>query len=313
MGRKNSGTPSATERNPADDRVRLNRLTSEAEMREVVELQRSIWGYGVPGGDFPYPARALFMLSESGGQVVGAFIDGRLGGFSLAWIGRDQRQGDWYLHSQLLGVLPEFRGLGIGYLLKRAQMDYARELKLDRICWTFDPLRSVNSRLNLHRLGALARRFLPDYYGTVQSHFQNGDPSDRLWAEWYIRSRRVVRSLSRPQRRAVSIPQAPLATEVLEVEPSSPAGSPPLLRLLDYSLTLNQSEVLIEVPRDISLLQERSPDLAAEWREKSTDLFQAYLGRGYIACDLVETEARPRRCFHLLSRQPLEALLNPPG
>ena len=62
--------------------------------------------------------------------------------------------------------------------------------------WTYDPLRSKNAFFNIERLGAVARRYSPDHYGQVQSRFQQGLPSDRLVAEWWLKSPRVKRALA---------------------------------------------------------------------------------------------------------------------
>ena len=62
--------------------------------------------------------------------------------------------------------------------------------------WTFDPLEIKNSYLNLERLGAIARRYNINQYGITSSPLQGFLPTDRLVAEWWLRSKRVETLLS---------------------------------------------------------------------------------------------------------------------
>jgi predicted GNAT superfamily acetyltransferase len=57
--------------------------------------------------------------------------------------------------------------------------------------WTFDPLEIKNAYLNIERLGAIARRYHVNQYGITSSPLQGGLPSDRLVAEWWLKSKRV--------------------------------------------------------------------------------------------------------------------------
>jgi predicted GNAT superfamily acetyltransferase len=114
-------------------------------------------------------------------------------GFAMALPG--YRAGKPYLHSHMLAVLPEYRNAGLGRRLKLAQRDDALARGFDLMEWTFDPLEIKNAHLNIVRLGAIARRYMPDFYGPSTSPLQGGLPTDRLVAEWWLRSRRVRRTL----------------------------------------------------------------------------------------------------------------------
>ena len=48
-----------------------------------------------------------------------------------------------------------------------------------------------NAHLNLVRLGAVSRRFIPNCYGVTESELHSGLPTDRLIAEWWLDSPRV--------------------------------------------------------------------------------------------------------------------------
>jgi len=105
------------------------------------------------------------------------------------------RDGRSYLHSHMLAVLPEYRNAGIGRRLKLAQRDDAIARGFDLMEWTFDPLEIKNAHLNIARLGAIVRRYQPDFYGPSTSPLQGGLPTDRLYAEWWLRSPRVANVL----------------------------------------------------------------------------------------------------------------------
>ena len=75
--------------------------------------------------------------------------------------------------------------------------------------WTFDPMRAKNAFFNMARLGATARRYVPDYYGPVDSALQQGLPSDRLVCEWRLSSPRVMLALEeKPARPPAQQPAA---------------------------------------------------------------------------------------------------------
>jgi predicted GNAT superfamily acetyltransferase len=162
------------------------------ELAACVTLQKKIWGYAE---DEVYPLRLFINLPKIGGHVLGAFTArGDVVGFVAsmpAWHGRKR-----YFHSLSLGVLPQHEDRGLGRALKLAQREEALKAGVDCVEWTFDPLKPKNSYFNLVRLGAIVRRYLPDHYGHVRSRLQQGLPSDRLVAEWWLKSLRVRRALA---------------------------------------------------------------------------------------------------------------------
>ncbi len=168
------------------------------ELAACVCLQKQIWGYA----DIElYPQRLFVTLNKIGGVVLGAFSRAsQLVGYvaSLpAW-----RDGKRYYHSLSLGVLRQHENRGLGTALKFEQRKAALGAGIDLIEWTFDPVRAKNAFFNIVRLGAVARRYLPDHYGHVESRLQQGLPSDRLVAEWRLKSGRVRRALAGKTPRA---------------------------------------------------------------------------------------------------------------
>jgi predicted GNAT superfamily acetyltransferase len=167
---------------PAEIEVR--HCHSLTEYDECVRLERLTWGE-----DIIVPAAIFVVAHHSGGQVLAAFADGRMAGFTLALAGLRGKQR--FLHSHMTAVLPDFQNRGVGRRLKLFQRHDALQRGIPLVEWTFDPLELKNARFNLTRLGAVVRRYLPDCYGVTNSPLHAGLPTDRLVAEWWLDSERV--------------------------------------------------------------------------------------------------------------------------
>jgi predicted GNAT superfamily acetyltransferase len=172
---------------------RIESVTALADFERCVEVQLAVWGYS--DGDL-IPKRVFIVAERIGGQVIGAFDRDVMVGFAMSLPG--YRDGKAYLHSHMLAVLPEYRNAGLGRRLKLAQRDDALARGFDLMEWTFDPLEIKNAHLNIVRLGAIARRYLPNFYGPSTSPLQGCLPTDRLVAEWWLRSERVRQTLGKP-------------------------------------------------------------------------------------------------------------------
>jgi len=160
------------------------------DFQQCFELQRAVWGKTEL--DVPLP---LFVIAaETGGQVLGAFDQEKMVGFTLAIAG--YRDGLPFLHSHMTAVLENYRDRGIGRRLKLFQRDDALQRGIRLVEWTFDPLEVKNAYLNFNRLGAIARRYLPNCYGVTTSPLHGGMPTDRLIAEWWLDSPRVTNFVS---------------------------------------------------------------------------------------------------------------------
>ena len=193
---------------PQERTVLIRTCKGMEELDACVQVQIDVWGYS--DGDV-IPRRVFTVTQKIGGQVIGAFdvTDGKadtsetLIGFAMALpavrnprsfqdLGHPQQQApEPYLHSHMLAVEPEYRNSGIGRRLKLAQREDAIARGFRLMEWTFDPLEIKNSFLNIHRLGAIVRRYTPNFYGVSSSRLQGGLPTDRLHAEWWMRSERV--------------------------------------------------------------------------------------------------------------------------
>ena len=178
------------------------------EFRQCVAVQRAVWGWE---DEDLIPTRFFVVAHKIEGEVLGAFDPaGRLVGFSLAVPAL--RGATVYLHSHMLAVLPEYRQRGLGQRLKWEQRRKALARGIRLIEWTFDPLELKNAYFNLERLGAIARRYVLNQYGLSSSPLHRGLPTDRLVAEWWLDSPRVVARFNKqalPQeavRRRIALP-----------------------------------------------------------------------------------------------------------
>lgn len=170
--------------------IEIRSLTSLPEFSECVAIERAVWGYDP---EDVIPSRMFLLATRIGGQVLGAFVEGKPAGFAMALPG--ERNGHPYLHSHMLGVLAEYRNLRIGQRLKLAQRDDALRRGFELMEWTFDPLEIKNAYMNIARLGAVVRRYAPNFYGPSSSPLQGGLPTDRVYGEWWLKSERVKRVL----------------------------------------------------------------------------------------------------------------------
>ncbi|MCU1241648.1 MAG: hypothetical protein JWO71_2374 [Candidatus Acidoferrum typicum] len=184
IGRQRSGAA-----NPGQGVV-IRKCVALQEFQACVELQREIWREA----DLELePATTFVVASITGGQVLGAFDGDTMVGFTMAVVGL--RQNVPYLHSHQTGVSAGYRDRGVGRMLKLFQREDALARGIRLVEWTFDPLELKNAHFNLNRLGAICRRYIPNLYGVTTSPLHRGIDTDRLVAEWWLDSPRVVAAI----------------------------------------------------------------------------------------------------------------------
>ena len=170
----------------SDDTIVVRNCTAIEEWRECVTLQKEVWGFA---DNELVPLRIFSLAPKIGGQVIGAFDGGAMVGFAFSIPGtRNQHP---YLHSHMLAVRTGYRDRGLGRRIKLFQREDAIKQGYELMEWTFDPLEIKNAYLNLERLGAVARRYNINQYGITSSPLQGFLPTDRLVAEWWLKSKRV--------------------------------------------------------------------------------------------------------------------------
>ena len=172
------------------DSIVIRKCQSLDEMRACVALQKEVWNFA----DVELVPLRMFVVGEKiGGQVMGAFEANQLVGFAFAIPAVRNRH--LFLYSQMLAVRKQYRNSGLGRRLKLFQREDAIARGFELMEWTFDPLEIKNAYLNLEKLGAIVRRYNVNQYGITGSPLQAGLPSDRLVAEWWLKSNRVEKLL----------------------------------------------------------------------------------------------------------------------
>jgi predicted GNAT superfamily acetyltransferase len=202
---------------PSDITVRP--LHALDEFRRCVQITRKVWGDSELETE---PYVTFVVAHHTGGQVLGAFDGDTMVGFTKAFVGlRDHKP---YLHSHMAAVLPSHRDRRVGRQLKLFQREDALRRDIRVIEWTFDPLETKNAHFNINRLGAIARRYIPNFYGITTSPLHRGLPTDRLLVEWHLESPRVIAAIGELTPEPRECP-----AHVHLPNPTSPpgAGSPP--------------------------------------------------------------------------------------
>jgi predicted GNAT superfamily acetyltransferase len=171
--------------------ITIRLLHSLDDFRRCVQIAREVWA----DAELDTEPHVTYVIADhTGGQVLGAFEDETMVGFTKAYVGLHDRTP--YLHSHMTAVLPSHRDRGIGRQLKLVQREDALRRNIRLIEWTFDPLETKNAHFNLNRLGAISRRYIPNFYGITTSPLHRSIPTDRLLVEWHLDSPRVLAAIN---------------------------------------------------------------------------------------------------------------------
>ena len=230
-----------------DDLVHAERLQEEV--------------FGVSERDL-IPANELIVVAETGGAVIAAFLavdSDRAAGVLLGWggfVGRPR------VVSDFLAVRPEARNLGLAAELKRLQAATASSRGFEEIVWTVDPLRAANARLNFGKLGAVARSYEIDRYGsTYATGLYGGMPSDRLHVTWDLTAPRVA-------ARLLGADKEDLAANARNA-PSFASG-------------MSHDVAVVALPVDIDALLATDPAEAIAWRFQLRDTLMEAFSEGFV-------------------------------
>ena len=233
--------------------IEIRHCRTIAEYEECLRLERVTWGQGIL-----VPTAIFVVAQETGGQILGAYAGNEMVGFTLALAG--VHEGRPFLHSHMTAVLEPFRDRGVGRKLKLFQRDDALARGFQLVEWTFNPLELKNAHFNFMRLGAIARRFIPNCYGVTESPLHAGMPTDRLVAEWWLDSPHVNSLLA-----AASVEVHAQATRP-QTQSEPPTGAATI------SVPLNVTELRL---KDRAAAQRIQSDVRAQ--------FESCFARGFTA------------------------------
>jgi predicted GNAT superfamily acetyltransferase len=252
-------------------------------------LQLQVWGYG---DREVVPAAQMRASLHAGALVAGAFVGRELVGFLYAFpaLAHEEGLAPVGLHSHMMAVLPEARGLGLGRRLKWYQRRWCLERGLSWVAWTFDPLQAGNARLNLEHLGVVVHEYQVDFYGVLGGLLSGDQPTDRFLALWPLTSERVAaRAAADPFAAAYRLPgDAPRPPAPLRPQEGAWALTAAGEAVGELRTGLSEPAVWVAAPREIARLRREEPRLAAAWndafRAASVDLVErGYEVRAFVA------------------------------
>ena len=265
--------------------VQIRPLLTMDALRSCEELQYRVWGYR---DREIVPAAQIRAALHAGALVAGAFVGREQVGFLYGFPAFAHEPGlrPMGLHSHMMAVVPEARGLGLGRRLKWYQRRWCLERGIDWVAWTFDPLQAGNARLNLEHLGVVVHEYHVDFYGVLGGVLSGELPTDRFVGLWRLDSPRVAGRAGddphaaffrvdgdAPSGRVAGRP-GPDAVWALARDPERDVPGP-------VTLGLDAEDVWVAAPRDIGALRREVRNDALAWgeafRAASVDLVE----RGY--------------------------------
>lgn len=284
--------------------IEIRALSTLDEMREAVELQKTYWGNDL---ESVIPAHMLLSLANYGGHVLAATDNDQMVGVLIGFLGTNAAEpnrpamANLQLVSKRMVVLPEFRGRGIGYHLKREQRRLAIKQGVRLITWTFDPLLAINAQLNIRKLGAISDNYVQDVYGTADDGgLTTLGSSDRLVADWWVTNRRVEERINGNRSLLDLKHYFEGHTPIVNATQANDAGN---ALPTDTIIKPTGSLALLEIPINYKALVQQDTSLALDWRAHTRELFKWLFGMEYIVTDFLrEIHEGRERAFYLLSQ-----------
>lgn len=249
--------------------LEINIIEDPNEIRSGVEVIKKAWG----AIDLATILKDIITgIKSNGGLVLIAKDENRVVGISFGFIG--YKNSKLYFYSHMTGVVHEYRKMDVGKNLKLKQREWAKKQNIDLISWTFDPLQGLNSNFNLSKLGAMARVYLENHYGTMADTLNKGLRSDRLVAEWYINSEHVSEKLKGAKKSYSNLKNSIITKDEGDIR---------VIESID--LNLEDDTILIEIPKDIVYIKKYNPEAAVRWRDLSAKVYEHYFSKGYALLD----------------------------
>lgn len=237
------------------------------ELRNVLPIVQSVWG--MQNAD-QLVKDTLTAMKFHGGVVLMARENGKVIGINFSFPGF--KNGQVYLYSHMTGVLEERKYNGTGFKLKKAQEEWARSNGYRLIVWTFDPLMSLNANFNIHKIGAISRKYLHNFYGNMEDSINFGLPTDRFIAERWL---------------FVDPIRTRIPDHIID-----PISIDPL------KLSISDDIVGVRIPSNFVEMKKNSRDTSALFRKNSALIFESLFDLGFIVVDFDREKA-----YYTLSRE----------
>jgi predicted GNAT superfamily acetyltransferase len=250
-------------------------------------LQKEVWGFTEPQDMAPPPL--LVLGNRYGGSVlIAESFDGMPLGFSYAFLARES-DGELFWWSHMTAVAPGYQNQQVGFELKLAQRNAAIDAGIGRICWTFDPLQTLNAHFNIHKLGTICRTYEDNIYGRSSSPLHHGLPTDRLLAEWHVNAPSVVERLG--GEAPVVLWDCDGLTHAVRIGDPDQVPAP--------RLGLEEAPLAVEIPCEVRGSEVHS-ERTGRWQRTLRETFHHYFDRGYVVTDFVRLLVPDPRAFYVL-------------
>ncbi len=178
---------------------------------------------------------------------------------------------------EMLAVLPDFQGKGIGFKLNLELRKIMLDLNINKLLWTYDPLESVNANLYIRKLGGIITHHFVDYYGMIDSKIHSGIPTDRFLIEWDIKSEYVENRIKNGN---------------IEIRKDE----------IDKMYN-GKDPKYVEIPLNFQELKTNNIDIAMDYRLKTRKLFDEYIEKQkYIGVDFFLFEQKGIYVFKKIER-----------
>ncbi|MFK7802786.1 MAG: hypothetical protein AB8G95_14215 [Anaerolineae bacterium] len=263
-------------------------LKTAEDGRHLEQIQQAAWG--TEGRDVIPDHLSLTVVKENGGVVLLAYDDdanGRPIGFCWGFWAYIEPEKRWKCASHMAGVIPEYKGKGIGEKIKWAQRGFTLEKGFDLMTWTYDPLETMNGKLNIHKLGAVCSTYYENLYGEMEDELNRGIPSDRFGVDWWLASNWVENRANRS--RIVPTVESITAEGGRFLNDVTTRGS--LVAPIDIdhtaAIAAAPSQVMLNVPRHFQAVKKADLQMGVAWRMHSRELFTAAFNNGYTITDLI--------------------------
>ena len=250
--------------------IEIRTINEMQDYKKLPGIQKSAWEFRDLDVE---PHYLMTRVQKYGGLVQGLFLENELVGFTYAILGEWNEE--YFIYSHMTAVKNEHQGKGFGFMLKKSQREEVLKMGYKVIRWNFDPLESMNSYFNMHRLGVTSVEYERDIYGTGESGIHKGLSTDRLIATWDLPSDRVIKKMEQKQ--------FPIKMEISE-------------RVLE---NFSGNMTYIEIPKDIRLLKRTDLNKATKWRTRTRELFEEAFQKHYEARDVVFSKDMERVFFRM--------------
>ena len=313
------------EKNP---KIRVERYLRASVLNDVVELEKRVWkreGYREVNAPMLYFELAYL----TNGLVLTAFDDGIYSPEERAamaeqdpWYGADHpiaflvcfadfdHNGPFWYGARM-GVDQRYQDKNIGEILVNHLYACARESRIPRIRWTYDPLQSRNGYIYLRRMGGLVREMGFNYYSAVftNDQFNRGISTDRFVVDWEIGSERVIDRMVKgiiPDFDESQMTPESIVNEIeLDEQGLERHGE-------KWMIKARLSPLFVEIPYAQDRLLQADRAKAQALRDKCRALFMHYLARGYVVNDFVLRKMPDgrRRAYYRLDQETRWQTLN---